>query len=116
MTNHRERSGEVKEYVSANWRSGMPLKRMAADIGMDPSDMERLFRSATGFTVKRYIDYRRKKQLVHLLRNGTMLGYQIGQELHFRNDEAFYRWVKRAFGMTFKLLRERGRGSLRTLK
>jgi AraC-like DNA-binding protein len=105
MANHRNRAGEVTDYINANWRSGIPLKRMAADFGMDPADMERVFRSATGVTVKRYIDEQKKRHLVRLLKDGNQLGYQIGGELSFRNDEAFYRWVKRVFGVPFKALR-----------
>lgn len=83
----------------------MPIKRMAADFGMDPADMERMFRTATGSTIKRYIDERKKTQLMRLLKEGTAFGYEIGNRLRFRNDEAFYRWVKRVFGVPFKMLR-----------
>ncbi len=79
---------------------------MATDVGIDAGDMERLFRGATGVTIKRYID-----ELVGLLRGGTSLGYELGDRLKFRNDEAFYRWVKRVFGMPFKALRWRFRES-----
>ncbi len=103
--NREGRAGEVQEYINANWRSNIPIKRMAADFGMDPADMERMFRSATGSTIKHYIDRRKKEQLMRLLKEGTTLGYEIGNRLHFRNDEAFYRWVKRVFGVPFKRLR-----------
>jgi len=83
------------------------LKRMAADVGIDAADMERLFRGATGVTIKRYIDERKKEELVDLLKNGKTFGYEIGDTLKFRNDEAFYRWVKRAFGVPFRTVRSR---------
>jgi AraC-like DNA-binding protein len=109
MTNSEERKSRVLQYVHEHWRSGNPLKRMASDVGMDAGDMERVFRGATGVTIKRYIDGRKKDEVVDLLRSGTSLGYELGGRLKFRNDEAFYRWVKRVFGIPFKLLRWRCR-------
>ncbi|TLY33493.1 MAG: helix-turn-helix transcriptional regulator, partial [Ignavibacteria bacterium] len=88
MANPEQRRSRVLEYVEQHWRSGSPLKRMAADVGIDAADMERLFRGATGVTIKRYIDERKKEELVDLLKNGKTFGYEIGDTLKFRNDEA----------------------------
>jgi methylphosphotriester-DNA--protein-cysteine methyltransferase len=107
MTHSEERTTRVIQYVEEHWRSGNPLKQMSLDVGIDAGDMERLFRGATGVTIKRYIDGRKKDELVDLLRSGETFGYKLGGRLRFRNDEAFYRWVKRVFGIPFKTLRWR---------
>ena len=47
----------------------------------------------------------RKEYVVSKLTNSDLRGYEIGDELGFQDDLAFYRWVKRAFGVSLKELR-----------
>src|SRR5258706_15948369 len=105
MMKHNERSRRVIQYVDANWCSGFLLKQMAADLRMDPGDMERDFSIVTGTTIKRYVDRLKKKKVRDLMTDPQRFGYEIADQLRFQNGEAFYRWVKRVFGVPYRMLR-----------
>lgn len=42
--------------------------------------------------------------MIKLVREGKLLGYQIALEIGFREVHSFYRWVKQAFGVSFREL------------
>ena len=94
-------------HLKTNWHDGKTLKEVAHLYGLDAGNLERAFRKQEGMTVKQFIDQKRKEHVLACLANRTILGYAIGAELGFANDLAFYRWVKRAFGVSFLALRER---------
>jgi iron complex transport system substrate-binding protein len=100
----------------ANWREGKTLKEVADLFRVDAGNLERAFRNREGMTVKQFIDQRRKAHVMSRLQNKTVLGYEIGTELGFADDMAFYRWVRRAFGISFAELRLRVRGGATTRK
>ena len=92
--------------LKSNWRDGKTLKEIADRHRVDAGNLERAFRNQEGMTEKRYVDQQRQKHVLAQLARHTVLGYEIGDELGFRNDLAFYRWVKRAFGISFTELRK----------
>lgn len=87
------------------------VKTMSAVFAIDPSALERVFQAALGMTVKQYVDEHRKRELLRMLRwgGGRRYGYQFAHKLEFSSDLAFYKWVKRVFGVTFNELREKHR-------
>ena len=84
------------------------LKQIGYIFGMDPSLVERQFRKAKGTTVKAYLDKLLRERLIVLLAKGRWNGYECASALGFQNDDAFYHWVKRVFGETFRQLRAHG--------
>ena len=97
-------------YIKSNWRDGKSLKEVAKLFGIDSGNLERAFHHREGITVKQFVDRRRKKQVIALLKSKKVYGYEIGTILGFANDLAFYRWVKSAFGVSFATLRSQVRG------
>jgi methylphosphotriester-DNA--protein-cysteine methyltransferase len=93
------------KYIKANWRAGKTLKEVAELHGVNAGNLERAFRNREGVTIKYYVDQRRKTYVMAQLKNKTHFGYEIGAELGFANGRAFYRWVKRAVGVSFATLR-----------
>jgi len=93
------------EYIQANWKDGKTLKEIADLHRLDAGNLERSFRNRQGMTVKHFLDQRRKEHVASRLADKTLRGYEIGAELGFADDLAFYRWVKRAFGISFAVLR-----------
>ena len=91
--------------IKSNWRRGMMVKEIAEQHGVDGGNLERAFRREHGMTIKQFIDDLRKEYVVSRLTGTDLLGYEIGAEIGFKSDLAFYRWVKRAFGVSFKELR-----------
>ncbi|NUM73922.1 helix-turn-helix transcriptional regulator [candidate division KSB1 bacterium] len=93
--------------LKSEWRSGKSLKEIAHHHRVDAGNLERAFRKQEGMTVKQFLDAKRKEHVLARLADKKFLGYAIGAELGFGNDLAFYRWVKRAFGVSFAELRAR---------
>ena len=100
-------------HLKSRWRDGKSLKEVAELYRVDPGNLERLFRNREGMTIKHFIDQRRKEHVTSRLAHKTMRGYEIGDELGFADDLAFYRWVKRAFGISFAALRQRAKSQRR---
>ncbi|MBA4312478.1 MAG: hypothetical protein C0417_07590 [Chlorobiaceae bacterium] len=92
------------DYIKTNWRGGKSLKEIAKIHKIDPGNLEREFRNTEGMTVKHYTDGKRKEYLVQLISKDDAFGYEMGAKLGFETDRAFYRWVKRAFGISFREL------------
>jgi|GEM_PF-3376230 len=97
------------DYIHSNLRATLSVKEIGEALKSHPADIERAFRRANGKTIKRYIDARCKEKVENRLRVGNCKGYEIGSEIGFRSDLAFYRWIKRVYGFTFKQLQQRFR-------
>jgi len=96
-------------HLKSHWRDGKSLKEVAELFHVDAGNLERAFRSREGATVKHFIDQRRKQYVTSRLADKSVRGYEIGAELGFADDLAFYRWVKRAIGISFAKLRKRAK-------
>ena len=94
------------KYIKSSWKDGKTLKEVAELHGVDSGNLERSFRKREGMTVKQFVDQRRKGYVIFKLSDRAVFGYEIGTELGFVNDLAFYRWVKRAFRVSFVELRK----------
>jgi AraC-like DNA-binding protein len=105
MTDSRALVKETMDYIDSNLKATLPIKRIAAELKSDPADIDRAFRQVTGKTIKRYIDDKCKEKLDKCLMAGTYKGYEIGTELGFSTDQAFYRWVKRVYNVSFRKLK-----------
>ena len=93
------------EYIRLDWKQGKTLQEIANMYGVDPGNLDRVFRNAEGITEKHFVDQMRKEYVLARLKLDAVLGYEIGQELGFQDDLSFYRWVKRAFGVCLHELR-----------
>ncbi|MBI5475812.1 MAG: helix-turn-helix transcriptional regulator [Ignavibacteriales bacterium] len=92
------------EYIKQNWKEGRSLKEIAKIHKVDPGNLEREFRSKEGITVKHFTDNMKREFLQKLISEDHRYGYEMGLKLGFKNDRAFYRWVKHAFGCSFREL------------
>jgi len=105
MTERRALVKETMDYIDSNLKATLSIKRIAAEVKSDPADIDRAFRQVTGKTIKRYIDEKCKEKLDKWLMAGTYKGYEIGAQLGFGSDQAFYRWVKRVYNISFRKLK-----------
>jgi DNA-binding NarL/FixJ family response regulator len=106
-----ERSGnglaqDVMNYIEKNPSPLVSVKEIGKVLKIDPSDLERGFRRASGMTVKKHIDSMCKKQITKRVQDGVWKGTQLAEEFGFRSDQSFYRWIRRIFGLSFKDLRD----------
>jgi AraC-like DNA-binding protein len=105
ISDPRVRSEEAVQFILNYWKEGRSLKNIAALFNVDPGNLDRQFRRQTGVTVKIYLDEKRKDYVISQIRRNSKFGYEIGHELGFSDDLAFYRWVRRVFGLSLKGLR-----------
>lgn len=92
------------EYIKNNWQKGKNLKEIANEFGIDPGNLERSFTNSHGATVKHFIDEKRKDYILTHIGKDDVYGYEIGEILGFKNERAFYRWVKYTFGISYRKL------------
>ena len=97
---------QIVRYIDTHLSATLSVKEISAQSKLDPADVERVFRRTKGITIKRYIDKRLKERLEHLIASEERRGYEIGMELGFRSDQAFYRWTKRVCGIPFRRLKK----------
>ena len=94
------------------------VKEVSSIFGLDPSNLDRQFIAAKGMTIKEFFENKKKAKFLSLLQSNERYGYQIGQELGFNSDFAFYHWVKRVYGKPYKELlkqhRQRSESHLQT--
>lgn len=101
----------IKEFVKDNVRATLTVKEVAAVFKKHPSDVDRDFRNYEGMPLKKHIDHLLSENVLALISENDMMGYEIRKRLGFASDRHFYRWVKRLFGVTFTTLSERVRSS-----
>jgi DNA-binding NarL/FixJ family response regulator len=94
----------AKRYIDMNLKAPLSVKVIASAVKTNPSDLERTFRRVNGVTIKRYVDEMLKDVVRNRLRAGSCKGCALAQELGFGTDQAFYRWVKRVFGIRLRQL------------
>jgi AraC-like DNA-binding protein len=93
------------KYIDTHLSATLSVKEISAELKLDPGDVERAFRRVMGMTIKRYIGRRLMERVDYLLASGERSGYEIGIELGFSSDRAFYRWVKRVYDVSFRKLK-----------
>ncbi len=105
---------QVNRYIASHGNHRLTSKEIASEIGIDCSDFVRVFQRATGVTPKKYLDQRMKSHVLQCFAYDNMQGYKICYELGFSSEQAFYRWVKRVFGISFKRLKLQYQGVKKT--
>lgn len=101
----RAAMGRAMRFIKAEWRNGKSLKEVAQRYHMDAGNLERAFHRREGVTIKQFIDQQRKSYLLARLGDPKIFGHEIGTAMGFPQKRAFYRWVQRAFGISFVALR-----------
>ncbi len=107
MNNHHELIQNVREYLQANIHKECRVKEMGNHFKLDPANLDKLFRRATGMTIKQCHDTMKNERLHELLKSNGLKGYTIAQKLGFESEDTFYLWVKRLNGMGVRELREK---------
>lgn len=96
-------------YVTTHWKKGKTLAQIAAMHGVDSGNLERAFKQVKGVSFKQFLDEERRKYILTRLQKDHVFGYEIGSELGFADDLAFYRWVQRVFGVSWRVLKRERR-------
>lgn len=100
--------------IKTRWRDGKTLKEIAGRHRVDAGNLERAFHRREGVTIKQFIDQQRRAYLLSRLVDLKLYGHEIGTQMGFPSKRAFYRWVRRAFGISFTTLRVQARDNAAT--
>ena len=103
-TRHHEYVGRAEAYIERHSEGHLTEKEIACELGIDPSYFVQIFRREKGLTPKKYLDQQMTNRVLQFLASERMFGYKISYELGFSSEQAFYRWVRRVFGVSFKQL------------
>jgi AraC-like DNA-binding protein len=97
--NHADAEGgrlvAIKQFLAHNVESPLNLKRAAAAFYLSPSHLSRLFRQATGQTLKQYHHALRMQRAADLLTHTDRTITQIADDLGFSTVHHFSRRFKR---------------------
>lgn len=96
---------EAIKYIKTGWKDGKTVTEIAALYRVDAGNLERAFKKAEGVTIGQFISNCRKMYVLKKIQEDHHFGYEIGNELGFADDLAFYRWVRGAFGISWRTLR-----------
>jgi methylphosphotriester-DNA--protein-cysteine methyltransferase len=101
MHRTNELAAKTQMYIEANFKPLLTVKEVACAMGVCAPDLNRLFRRANGITIKKYIDAKCKEAILEKLKASGCKGCALANEFGFKTDQAFYRWIKRVFGVRF---------------
>lgn len=92
-------------FLEQNWKEGDSLKEVAKKFDVDQGDLSRDFHKTYGISPKAYINGKRMAYVKERIGRNGLFGYELADELGFPSDASFYRWLKRATGMSFSVFR-----------
>jgi methylphosphotriester-DNA--protein-cysteine methyltransferase len=107
MSEHA-RIQEAIDYILKNWQKGENLNQIAGRFTVDPGNLDREFKKRHTVPVKEFVDQRRKEYVLPRIAQGPVFGKELARELGFPTEMAFYRWISRVFGVSFRALKNTG--------
>lgn len=88
----------ANDYIASNIHRHISVSDIAIIYGISERQIGRMFRDATGFTVRDYIEHVKISRAVHLLTNSRMSVKQIAFRLGYASPASFSRAFRRASG------------------
>lgn len=92
----------------ANPVAVVPYPELRKATGLQPTQIDRLFKQQTGKTPKRYLDQRSLERAKSLLDDHHLAVKTIARDLGFTDPGHFTRWFKRLSGQTPRSYRKSG--------
>lgn len=94
------RSGEILNYISANYTEEMRVEQIARDYHLDRSYLERTFKRDTGLSIREAITDFRIKKAQSLLRETSVPIADVAKNSGFGDRLYFSKFFKKKFGMS----------------
>lgn len=94
------RSGEILNYISANYTEEMRVEQIARDYHLDRSYLERTFKRDTGLSIREAITDFRIKKAQSLLRETSVPVADVAKNSGFGDRLYFSKFFKKKFGMS----------------
>ena len=94
------RSGEILNYISANYTEEIRVEQIARDYHLDRSYLERTFKRDTGLSIREVITDFRIKKAQSLLRETSVSVADVAKYSGFGDRLYFSKFFKKKFGMS----------------
>ena len=89
----------VKIYIDDHISEKLSLNALAADVGLNPDYLSRLFREKTGLTVNKYIIHARMMLAANLLKQNVR-SYAVAETVGYDNYANFVNMFKKTYGVS----------------
>jgi AraC family transcriptional regulator len=109
-TGHPAWLSRAEEYLRSNFLEALTLDEVAAEVGVHPTHLARVFRRAFGLSTGEYLRGLRVEHAARLLAHEDLPLAQISQSSGFSDQAHFTRVFKRHLGVTPGAYRLRLRG------
>ena len=91
----------IYNYINANFQSyDISLNAVSSNVELSPSYVTKLFKDATGYSVKEYIDFKKMQSAKDFLTNTTLSLSEISEKIGFLDTQSFCRKFKSMEGIT----------------
>lgn len=94
------RSGEILNYISANYAEEIRVDRIAREYHLDRSYLERTFKRETGMSIREAITMFRIKKAQSLLRETSVSVADVAKYSGFGDRLYFSKFFRKKFGMS----------------
>ncbi|MDQ6417950.1 response regulator [Paenibacillus sp. LHD-117] len=97
---------QVQQYVNQNLAGDLSLNRIGEVVGHNPSYLSRLYKQITSEGLSDYIMAARVAKATELLQENRLKIHDISKAVGFLSDQSFYRFFRKATGVTPQECRE----------
>lgn len=100
MSNEKEITESIKEYIDNNLTKKLTVNDVARHVYLSPAYLQHLFKEAYGIPLAEYVRKQRLKKSLELLYDTDEKVSDIAYDIGFEHESSFIRSFKREFGMT----------------
>ena len=97
---YRRKILEVMEYIDANLNRKLTLKEIADSIGMNESSLSRLFKNETGVNLNYYINEKKMKKAMELLRGESSMIKDVAAAVGMDDQLYFNKVFKKYYNVS----------------
>ena len=90
----------IHRYVDMNLANDLSLSSIAEKVGHSPSYLSRLYKQMTGRNLSDHMMETRLKKARQLLTDSTLKIHDVSRAVGFASEVSFYRFFKKAMGLT----------------
>lgn len=88
------------DFIMANYTEDLSVELIAQGVRLNPSYLQKIFKTTTGMTVWEYLKRHRIERAISLIKNTRMSFTDISFEVGFSNRQTFFNVFKDIMGVT----------------
>lgn len=92
--------GKAKKYIQCNYSRSLSVREIARYVGLDRSQLFRLFKISTDYSPQQYLIHYRTAKACELIANTDLNFEEIAHSVGFEYSSYFFRQFKKRAGLT----------------